>query len=140
MTSLSGKWFGGRADDLVLFAEMRTGSNFPEQPQQIPSVSWRGVQPAVRLPQDQVFLGYSRAERDVSADPGHREKSDGIGGFSSFDHHPAVIDLVWMIRAAKNHLTRNPAESYVMAYRWATINGFSRILGTASAKGGVQSG
>nr|WP_147126832.1 sulfotransferase family 2 domain-containing protein [Shimia ponticola] len=113
---------GARFDSFVVFAEMRTGSNFLENNlNKIPGVQCHGEVFNPRFmayPKTKSFLGYSRAERDVHPHKileAIREKSDGIGGFRFFhDHHPAVVDLVLDDpRCAKIILTRNPAESYV---------------------------
>ncbi|MDN5788591.1 MAG: sulfotransferase domain-containing protein, partial [Pseudorhodobacter sp.] len=111
-----------RFDSFVLFAEMRTGSNFLEANlNAMPGVSCHGelFNPHFigKLNQDAAF-GVTLAERE--ADPltllrQMREENPGIAGFRYFhDHDPRVLPAVLADpRCAKVILTRNPVESYV---------------------------
>ena len=109
-------------DYFVLFAEMRTGSNFVEANlNEIDGLICHGeaFNPA--------FIGYpNRSEilgltLDMREDDPHRllttikDYSDGLGGFRFFhDHDPRVVDdILNDPRCAKIILTRNPADSYV---------------------------
>ncbi|MEM6477746.1 MAG: nodulation protein NodH [Pseudomonadota bacterium] len=110
-----------RFDYFVLFAEMRTGSNFLEANLNLyPDLACLGevFNPHfIAYPNTEELFGVSQAERD--ADPlalVERIKSeDGINGFRFFhDHHAAVLEPVLADpRCAKIILTRNPVESYV---------------------------
>lgn len=109
-------------DYFVIFAEMRTGSNFLEANLN----AFQGLQchgeafnpHFIGYPNSTDFRGVSHAQRE--ANPQQlldviKTKSDGLGGFRFFnDHDPRVIDVVLNDpRCAKIILTRNPAESYV---------------------------
>lgn len=111
-----------RFDSFVVFAEMRTGSNFLETNlNAFAGISCHGeaFNPHfIGYPNTDTILGMDQATRD--ADPAKllatiRDKSDGLGGFRYFhDHDPRVLDLVLEDhRCAKIVLTRNPVESYV---------------------------
>lgn len=111
-----------RFDYFVVFAEMRTGSNFLESNlNAMDGITCHGeaFNPHfIGYPNKTEILGYSQAKRDEN--PGGliwaiREKTDGLGGFRFFhDHDPRVIDLCLDDpRCAKIVLTRNPVESYV---------------------------
>ncbi len=110
-------------DCFVVFAEMRTGSNFLEANlNAFDGITCHGeaFNPHfIGYPNSEDILGITQAERDHDptrllgqirhATPG------GIGGFRYFhDHDPRVLDaLIRDPRVAKIVLTRNPAESYV---------------------------
>lgn len=109
-------------DSFVMFAEMRTGSNFLEANlNAIPGVTCHGeaFNPVFIGKKDQTeFLGVTLAERE--SDPAlllrrMRERTPGLSGFRYFhDHDPRIFDLVMDDpRCAKIILTRNPVESYV---------------------------
>ena len=109
-------------DYFVLFAEMRTGSNFLEANlNAFDGVSCHGeaYNPAfIGYPNRSEILGITMDMREE--DPGRllttiRNYSEGLGGFRFFyDHDPRIIDTVLNDpRCAKIILTRNPAESYV---------------------------
>ena len=111
-----------RFDSFVLFAEMRTGSNFLENNlNKIDGLQCHGEVFNPRFmayPKTKEFLGHSRAERDIHPDKileAIKTQSDGLGGFRFFhDHHPSVVHLVLDDpRCAKIILTRNPLDSYV---------------------------
>jgi LPS sulfotransferase NodH len=112
----------GRFDFFVIFAEMRTGSNFLEANIN----SFAGLRchgevfnpHFIGYPDQKDVLGITQPMRD--ADParmlGSIKMQHGVlGGFRFFhDHDPRVLDLVLPDpRCAKIILTRNPVESYV---------------------------
>ncbi len=106
----------------VLFAEMRTGSNFLEANlNAMPGVTCHGevFNPHFigRLNQH-VYLGIDLAARD--RDPAAllarlSERTEGLAGFRYFhDHDPRILPLVLDDpTCAKIALTRNPVDSYV---------------------------
>jgi LPS sulfotransferase NodH len=113
---------GARFRSFVMFAEMRTGSNFLEANlNAMPGVSCLGevFNPHFIGKKDQTeFLGIDMAAR--AADPlallrRMRDVTPGLSGFRFFhDHDPRVLDAVLDDPAcAKIILTRNPVESYV---------------------------
>ena len=109
-------------DYFVVFAEMRTGSNFLEA--NLNTFSGLSCQGEAFNPH---FIGYpNRSEilgvtlEQRSADPMNliravREQDDVLAGFRFFhDHDPRVLDIVLNDpRCAKIILTRNPVDSYV---------------------------
>ena len=111
-----------RFDYFVIFAEMRTGSNFLETNlNAFDGITCHGeaFNPHfIGYPNRSEILGLTQAQRD--ADPARlvaaiRAQAQGIGGFRYFhDHDPRVLDLVLDDpRCAKIVLTRNPVDSYV---------------------------
>ncbi|MCB1342593.1 MAG: nodulation protein NodH [Pseudooceanicola sp.] len=111
-----------RFDWFVVFAEMRTGSNFLEANlNALAGVACIGeaFNPHfIGYPNRADALGVSRFERDT--DPGRLiaaiKAQDGVlTGFRYFhDHDPRVLDAILDDpRCAKIVLTRNPLESYV---------------------------
>lgn len=109
-------------DYFVLFAEMRTGSNFLENNlNELAEVECFGEVFNPRFlgaPDRETLFGFNRAGRDKDPEGllnAIRDEATGLGGFRFFhDHHPAVIDPVLDDeRCAKVILTRNPVESYV---------------------------
>ncbi|MGB8812411.1 MAG: nodulation protein NodH [Paracoccaceae bacterium] len=109
-------------DSFVMFAEMRTGSNFLEANlNALPGVVCHGevFNPHFIGKKDQTeMFGVDLAAR--AADPlalvrRLRQMTDGMAGFRFFhDHDPRVVDAVLADPAcAKIILTRNPIESYV---------------------------
>ncbi|MBE9636744.1 sulfotransferase family 2 domain-containing protein [Salipiger mangrovisoli] len=111
-----------RFDSFVVFAEMRTGSNFLETNlNALDGVTCHGeaFNPHfIGYPNASEILGITQPERD--ADPQRllqviRERTPGLGGFRFFhDHDPRVLQtLLDDARIAKIVLTRNPVESYV---------------------------
>jgi LPS sulfotransferase NodH len=109
-------------DSFVMFAAMRTGSNFLEANlNAMTGVSCHGevFNPYFIGQKDKTeFLGFSLIDR--AADPmalvrAMRAASSGISGFRYFhDHDPRVFEAVLEDeRCAKIVLTRNPVESYV---------------------------
>ena len=111
-----------RFSSFVVFAEMRTGSNFLEANlNAFSGITCHGeaFNPHfIGYPKTTNILGIDQAARD--ADPGvllRAIKHDpaAMGGFRYFhDHDPRVLDLVLDDpNCAKIVLTRNPVESYV---------------------------
>ena len=109
-------------DYFVVFAEMRTGSNFLETNlNAYPGVICHGeaFNPHfIAYPNRTEVLGITQAMRD--SDPlrlvtAIRDEPGVLGGFRFFhDHDPRVLEAVLGDpRCAKIVLTRNPAESYV---------------------------
>lgn len=111
-----------RFDLFVVFAEMRTGSNFLEANlNALPDVRCHGeaFNPHfIGYPNREELLGIGRDTRD--AEPGRllaamRAAPGTLDGFRYFhDHDPRILDdLLADPRCAKIVLTRNPLESYV---------------------------
>ncbi|MFD1342667.1 sulfotransferase family 2 domain-containing protein [Litorisediminicola beolgyonensis] len=111
-----------RFDAFVIFAEMRTGSNFLEANlNAFPTVTCHGevFNPHfIGYPNSDDVMGITQGERD--RDPGRLleriiRASRGLGGFRYFhDHEPRVLEAILTNpRIAKIVLTRNPVESYV---------------------------
>lgn len=112
----------GRFDYFVVFAEMRTGSNFLETNlNALPSVTCHGeaFNPHfVGYPNSEDILGITKDERDLKPErliQQIKHGPHGLGGFRFFhDHDPRVLDtLLDDPRCAKIVLTRNPVDSYV---------------------------
>ncbi len=109
-------------DYFVIFAEMRTGSNFLEQNlNEFDGIACLGeaFNPAfIGFPNRSDCLGVSKETRD---DDPHllltqiRQSADALSGFRYFhDHDPRIFDTVMEDRrCAKIVLTRNPIDSYV---------------------------
>ena len=109
-------------DYFVVFAEMRTGSNFLETNlNAFDGLSCYGeaFNPHfIGYPNKSEILGLSQADRDESPDRLINEiksQSGTLGGFRYFhDHDPRVLDVALEDpRCAKIILTRNPLDSYV---------------------------
>ncbi len=111
-----------RFHSFVVFAEMRTGSNFLEANlNAFAGIKCHGeaFNPHfIGYPNTTQILGVDQAARD--REPGAllraiRHDPSAMGGFRYFhDHDPRVLDLVLDDPAcAKIILTRNPVESYV---------------------------
>lgn len=111
-----------RIRGFVLFAEMRTGSNYLEAIlDSCPGIDCHGeaFNPVfVGAPDRETLFGMDRAARD--ADPLRlltrmRRRTDGLAGFRFFhDHDARAFDAVIADRRwAKIVLTRDPVESYV---------------------------
>ena len=111
-----------RFDSFVVFAEMRTGSNFLEANlNAVDGLSCLGevFNPHfIGYPNAQDVLGITQAERD--RDPEGllneiRGYAGGIAGFRFFhDHDPRILPVILEdARCAKIILTRNPVDSYV---------------------------
>lgn len=108
-------------DYFIVFAEMRTGSNFLEANlNAFPGLSCLGeaFNPHfIGYPNKDDCLGVTMDQRE--ADPKHLintiKAADGLCGFRFFhDHDPRVLDIALKDpRCAKIVLTRNPVDSYV---------------------------
>ncbi len=108
-------------DHFVIFAEMRTGSNFLEANlNAFDGLICHGeaFNPHfIGYPDRDDLLGITRAQRE--SDPARLiaaiRSGEGLGGFRFFsDHDPRALDLCLPDpRCAKIILTRNPLESYV---------------------------
>ncbi|MEO3414616.1 sulfotransferase family 2 domain-containing protein [Roseovarius sp. CAU 1744] len=112
----------GKFDYFVIFAEMRTGSNFLEANlNRFADIECHGeaFNPHfIGYPNQTEILGVTQAMRD--ADPQRlidtvKSGSGGLGGFRFFhDHDARALELCLDDpRCAKVVLTRNPLESYV---------------------------
>ena len=111
-----------RFDMFVLFAEMRTGSNYLEDNlNQMPGLACHGelFNPHFvgQHNRDEKF-GVNLRDRDANPDAlltAMRAETTGVPGFRYFhDHDPRVFDrCVPDPRCAKVVLTRNPVDSYV---------------------------
>lgn len=111
----------GRFDYFVIFAEMRTGSNFLEvNLNDLTGLTCHGeaFNPVfIGYPDRDALLGVTYAARN--ADPmvllDRIIATKGMNGFRFFhDHDPRILDRILTDpRCAKVVLTRNPAESYV---------------------------
>jgi len=134
-----------RFDCFVVFAEMRTGSNFLESNLN----SFAGLRchgeafnpHFIGYPNRDDILGVTRAERD--RDPGRllaaiRAQDGVMGGFRFFnDHDPRVLEpILTDRRVAKIILTRNPIESYV-SRKIAQATGQWKLTNAAHAKSGT---
>lgn len=109
-------------DTFVVFAEMRTGSNFLEANlNALDGIVCHGeaFNPHfIGYPNTSQILGVSQDMRDAEPETlirVIRDQVDVLGGFRYFnDHDPRVLDgLLADPRCAKIILTRNPVESYV---------------------------
>lgn len=111
-----------RFDSFIVFAEMRTGSNFLEENlNEYPGITCHGeaFNPHfVGHAKGSAMFGLSQAQRD--ADPvaflqRMKEQTEGLAGFRFFhDHDPRILDhCLSDPRCAKIVLTRNPVDSYV---------------------------
>ncbi|MFK7745072.1 MAG: nodulation protein NodH [Roseobacter sp.] len=105
----------------VIFAEMRTGSNFLETNlNALAGVSCHGeaFNPHfIGYPSTPTLLGMTHAARDENPQVllDMIQGSDGLGGFRYFhDHDPRILDAVLRDpTCAKVILSRNPVDSYV---------------------------
>ncbi|MEP4196341.1 MAG: nodulation protein NodH [Aliishimia sp.] len=133
-----------RFDYFIVFAEMRTGSNFLETNlNALDGVSCHGE---AFNPQ---FIGYPKTEKILSVTQIQRDKdpkvlleaikSDrkALGGFRYFhDHDSRVLDTCLDDpRCAKIILTRNPAESYI-SWRIAQETGQWKLTDMKARKDG----
>ncbi|SLN33079.1 sulfotransferase family 2 domain-containing protein [Roseisalinus antarcticus] len=131
-------------DSFVIFAEMRTGSNFLEANlNAIPGIQCHGeaFNPHfIGYPKRDTLLDMTLEERE--ADPAAlltriKDQSEGLGGFRFFnDHDPRALDLVLPDpRCAKIILTRNPVESYV-SWKIAQETGQWKLTNVKHVKSG----
>jgi len=108
-------------DSFVVFAEMRTGSNFLEANlNALEGVTCHGeaFNPHfIGYPSSAPILGITLKQRDRDPNALRDAISDapGLNGFRYFhDHDPRILDqLIADTRCAKVTLTRDPLESYV---------------------------
>ncbi|MCR8828263.1 sulfotransferase family 2 domain-containing protein [Pseudosulfitobacter koreensis] len=132
-------------DYFVVFAEMRTGSNFLETNlNAFDGITCHGeaFNPHfIGYPNTTEILGVSQAARD--ADPEGlitviRRKTDGLGGFRYFhDHDPRVFDIIVNDpKCAKIVLTRNPVDSYV-SWKIAQATGQWKLTDVKRRKAGA---
>ncbi|SMX29829.1 hypothetical protein TRP8649_03968 [Pelagimonas phthalicica] len=134
-----------RFDCFVVFAEMRTGSNFLEANlNAFDGVTCHGeaFNPHfIGYPNSEDILGITQSERDV--DPtrllGQIRKATmgGIGGFRFFhDHDPRVLEhLLHDPKIGKIILTRNPVDSYV-SWKIAQSTGQWKLTNVKKRKDG----
>ena len=131
-----------RFDTFVMFAEMRTGSNFLESNlNALSGVECHGeaFNPHfIGQPNREAILGVSYAQR--LQDPhllleAIRAQPDTLGGFRYFnDHDPRVLDAILADpRCAKIVLTRNPVESYV-SWKIASATGQWKLTNAKHVK------
>ncbi|MBV2359623.1 nodulation protein NodH [Thalassococcus sp. CAU 1522] len=132
-----------RFDLFVVFAEMRTGSNFLEANlNAFDGITCHGeaFNPHfIGYPTSEDILGVTQAERD--ADPARllgqirKATPGGIGGFRFFhDHDPRILPRILEDeRTAKIILTRNPADSYV-SWKIAQATGQWKLTNVAKRK------
>jgi len=129
-------------DYFVVFAEMRTGSNFLETNlNAMEGIACHGeaFNPQfIGYPDQTEVLGVTKPQRE--ADPSSliaRIKSEPgkLGGFRFFhDHDPRVLDICLPDpRCAKIILTRNPIESYI-SHKIATATGQWKLTSARHAK------
>ncbi len=133
---------GKRFDYFVVFAEMRTGSNFLEENlNEIPGLHCYGeafnphfVGHANKF--DLLGIDMKKREADpVKLIDQMRVKTDGLPGFRFFhDHDPRILETTLRDpRCAKIILTRNPADSYV-SRKIAAATGQWRLNDLKNAK------
>ncbi|TGD67158.1 nodulation protein NodH [Tabrizicola sp. WMC-M-20] len=131
-----------RFDSFVMFAEMRTGSNFLEANlNAMPGVVCHGevFNPYFigKLNQTSLF-GFSMADREANPMAlirTMRAQTGGVAGFRYFhDHDPRVLQPVLEDKlCAKIILTRNPLESYV-SWKIAQATGQWKLTGAKAPK------
>ena len=133
-----------RFDYFVVFAEMRTGSNFLESNlNAFDGITCFGeaFNPHfIGYPNKTDILGIDQAKRDENPAGliwAIREETKDLGGFRFFhDHDPRVIDLCLDDpRCAKSILTRNPVESYV-SWKIAQATGQWKLTNVKRRKDG----
>lgn len=128
-------------DYFVVFAEMRTGSNFLEanlNAMQGVTCYGEAFNPHfIGYPNQQDILGVTQAQRENNPKKliNHIKRSDGIGGFRYFhDHDPRILDqLLSDPKCAKIILTRNPVDSYV-SWKIAQATGQWKLTNVKNAK------
>ncbi|WP_040615774.1 nodulation protein NodH [Oceanicola granulosus] len=130
-------------DSFVVFAEMRTGSNFLEANlNAFDGVACHGeaFNPHfIGYPNRDEILGITQAERE--ADPARLlaaiRDAKGLNGFRFFnDHDPRALDMVLADpRCAKIVLIRNPVESYV-SWKIAQATGQWKLTNVKHARSG----
>ena len=131
-----------RFDYFIVFAEMRTGSNFLEtnlNAYEGLTCHGEAFNPHfIGYPNRGDILGITQQQRD--ADPlrlieAIKRGSKGLGGFRFFhDHDPRILDAALSDpRCAKVILTRNPADSYV-SWKIAQATGQWKLTNVAKRK------
>jgi LPS sulfotransferase NodH len=134
----------GIFDYFVVFAEMRTGSNFLETNlNAFDGIACHGeaFNPHfLGYPKTKEILGISQGTRD--ADPMRllkeiKDQPDALGGFRYFhDHDPRILDhCLDDSKCAKIILTRNPLDSYV-SWKIAQETGQWKLTDSKSRKDG----
>lgn len=129
-------------DYFVVFAEMRTGSNFLEA--NINSFDGlichgEAFNPHfIGYPNSYNILGVTQHEREQNPKlllDAIRQRSEGLGGFRFFnDHDPRVLDeMLNDPRCAKIVLTRNPIDSYV-SWKIAQATGQWKLTNPTQAR------
>lgn len=131
-------------NSFVVFAEMRTGSNFLETNlNAFSGITCHGeaFNPHfIGYPKSVDILGVDQETRDTNPDvllAAIKNKSTGLGGFRYFhDHDPRVLDTILRDeRCAKIVLTRNPVESYV-SWKIAQATGQWKLTDMKAHKAG----
>ncbi len=132
----------GQFDYFVIYAEMRTGSNFLEENvNEYPGLKCYGeaFNPVfIGGPKKSDLLGVTLASREANPDvllDQMRIQTDGLPGFRFFhDHDPRVLEKSLNDRrCGKIILTRNPVESYV-SRKIAATTGQWRLNDLKNAK------
>ena len=128
-------------DYFILFAEMRTGSNFLESNLNLfdgLACLGEAFNPHfIGYPNTDDVLGITQTQRE--ADPQRLvdavKAAPGLNGFRFFnDHDPRVLDIALTDpRCAKIVLTRNPADSFV-SWKIATRTGQWKLTNVTHAK------
>jgi LPS sulfotransferase NodH len=134
----------GTFDYFVVFAEMRTGSNFLEANlNALDGVTCHGeaFNPHfISYPNRDTTLGWSQdqRERDPLGFLARFRDAEDFAGFRYFhDHDPRILDAVLDDpRCAKIILTRNPAESYV-SHKIARATGQWKLTNVKRRKDGM---
>ncbi|WP_299650647.1 sulfotransferase family 2 domain-containing protein [uncultured Tateyamaria sp.] len=130
-------------DYFVVFAEMRTGSNFLETNlNAFDGLACHGeaFNPFfIGYPNTDALLGVSQGARDADPRTLLREikKAPGLNGFRYFhDHDPRIFDkVVDDPKCAKIVLTRNPVDSYV-SWKIAQATGQWKLTDSKARKDG----
>jgi len=136
---------GHTFDYFIVFAEMRTGSNFLETNiNAYPGLTCHGeaFNPHfIGYPNKTDILGITQPMRD--ANPARlieavKLGTEGLGGFRFFhDHDPRVLDIALADpRCAKIVLTRNPVDSYV-SWKIAQATGQWKLTNVKKRKDGM---
>ncbi len=131
-------------DCFVVFAEMRTGSNFLEANlNAFDGIACHGeaFNPHfIGYPNSEDILGITQAERDADPEPllaRIRDDSGRLGGFRFFHDHDARIlpRILEDPRCAKIILTRNPVDSYI-SWKIAQTTGQWKLTNVRKRKEG----
>lgn len=131
-------------DYFIVFAEMRTGSNFLEANlNALDGVTCHGeaFNPHfIGYPNQSDILGVTQEARDANPRDllkAIRKDTGGFGGFRYFhDHDPRVLDQVMEDpKCAKIILTRNPVDSYV-SWKIAKATGQWKLTDAKARKDG----